>query len=269
MPLAFHHDRTAKYIQQHRNAAEHVIPFIEREVRVEGAHVLEIGCGEGGVLEAFLDRGCSVVGLDLSAEKIEHAKAAVPDAIADGRALFLAANIYDDNACERLGGPFDIVVMKDTIEHIPDQRRLLARTREFVTAEGVLFVGFPPWRMPYGGHQQILDTKLGKLPYYHLLPRPIYIKALQAMGETERRIEEQIEIVDTRISIAQMERYLHDAEWETLQREFFLVNPIYAYKFGLKPRRQLPIVRSIPWFRDFITTTAYYLVRPRRAGSGL
>ena len=79
----------------------------------------------------------------------------------------------------------------------------------------------------------------------------------------------QLEIVDTRISIAKTERLLRRTGWKTLQREFFLINPIYAYKFGLKPRRQLPGLRSIPWIRDFVTTAAYYLVRPIGGASEL
>jgi SAM-dependent methyltransferase len=270
VPLAFHHDRDAKYRQQYLNAAQHVIPFIEREAPVEGARVLEIGCGEGGVLEAFLSRGCRVVGMDLSESKIAHAQAAVPEAVAEGRAAFIAGDIYDQAVRERLGPPFDIVLMKDTIEHIPDQGRLLAHTRELMAERGVLFIGFPPWRMPYGGHQQILDSRLGKLPYYHLLPRPLYRSALRLFGESERKIEEQMEIVDTRISIGRLERLLRETGWATLQRELFLVNPIYAYKFGLRPRRQLPGLRTLPWVRDFVTTAAYYLVRPvPNAPSGL
>ena len=262
MPLAFHHDRDAKYQQQYLNAAHHVIPFIEREAPVEGARVLEIGCGEGGVLDAFLARGCTVVGIDLSERKIEHARAAAADAIAEGRAVFIAGDIYDEAVSAQLGAPFDIVLMKDTIEHIPDQGRLLARTRAFVNEQGVLFIGFPPWRMPYGGHQQILDTRIGKLPYYHLLPRSLYRRVLRAFGENERKVEEQLEVHDTRISIQRLERLLRETNWQTLQRELFLFNPIYAYKFGLRPRRQLPGLRSVPWLRDFVTTAAYYLVRP-------
>lgn len=101
------------------------------------------------------------------------------------------------------------------------------------------------------------------------LPRPLYVKTLRLFGETERRIEEQLEIVDTRISIQQVERLLRETGWETLQRELFLVNPIYAYKFGLMPRRQLPGLRSLPWFRDFVATAVYYLVRPSQAHSRL
>lgn len=59
MPLAFHRDRAAKYRHQHPNAAEHVIPFIEHDVRVDGAYFNRLQ--------------------DLSTEKIKHAEAAAFD----------------------------------------------------------------------------------------------------------------------------------------------------------------------------------------------
>ena len=41
--------------------------------------------------------------------------------------------------------------------------------------KGQIFFGFPPWYMPFGGHQQVAHKKwTSKLPYYHILPMPIY-----------------------------------------------------------------------------------------------
>lgn len=263
MPLAHHLDRDAKYRQQLLVARDTLIPFIEAVAPVDGRRVLEIGCGEGGILEAFLERGCRCVGMDLSPEKIEHAHKILHEPIAAGQADFVAANIYDDAFMAEHGGPYDIVLMKDTIEHIPNRRQLLNRIRSFLAPEGVLFIGFPPWYMPYGGHQQIAYSTPGKLPYYHLLPRPLYRRLLKAFGEPERRVEELMEIVDTRLTILQLERLLRQTRYETLRRELYLIRPIYRHKFGLTPRRQLPGLRSLPVLRDFVTTAAFYLVRPR------
>ncbi len=48
----------------------------------------------------------------------------------------------------------------------------------------------------------------------------------------------------------------------TLKKELFLFNPIYEYKFNLKPKKQLPVVKGIPIIRNYLSTCAYYLVSP-------
>jgi 2-polyprenyl-3-methyl-5-hydroxy-6-metoxy-1,4-benzoquinol methylase len=64
-------------------------------------------------------------------------------------------------------------LLKDVIEHIHDQPKLIAWMKSYLAPNGTIFFGFPPWQMPFGGHQQLCRNKvLAKLPYYHLLPRP-------------------------------------------------------------------------------------------------
>lgn len=263
MALAFHADRTAKFDQQYHNAVKNIVPFVAGERAVAGMRVLEIGCGEGGVLKAFLEAGCDVVGVDLVAAKIDYANETFAGEVAAGRAAFLHQDIYEAAFGEAHGGTFDLVILKDTIEHVYGHARLLRLIRTLLQPDGLLFVAFPPWRMPYGGHQQMAGTKLGKLPFYHILPRPLYRGLLRAFGETEEQIGVLMEIVDTRLSIGRFERLLEKCGYQKRRRDFYLINPIYEYKFGLTPRRQLPVLRSLPWLRDFVTTTTYYLVQPR------
>jgi hypothetical protein len=52
-----------------------------------------------------------------------------------------------------------------------------------------------------------------------------------------------------------------DTSLEIINEKHFLLNPIYEYKFGLKPRVQFSIIKAIPYFRDFLTTCVFYLVR--------
>ena len=251
------------YEQQRLNARDHVLPFIAAHIPIEGSRVLEIGCGEGGVLGPFLERGCTCVGVDLNVTKIEFARGIHRDHAKAGRAMFVASDIYDAGAEAALGGLFDIVILKDTIEHVYDHARILRRIRDFLTASGVLFIGFPPWRMPYGGHQQMTESRLGKLPYYHLLPRRAYRGLLRAFGESARKVDGLMEVVDTRLSSRGLEELLEETGYAVVASRHYLVNPIYRYKFGLKPREQLGFVRALPWVRDFVTTTCYYLAAAR------
>ena len=254
----FHADRKRYFDIQEENARRYVIPFIEEKFPIQpGMRVMEIGCGEGGVLKAFVNRGCIGVGIELDVPRIDNAAIWMKDDIASGKARFVGKDIYLVEA-DNLDGPFDIIVMKDVIEHIHDQNRLLARLKHFLKPKGVVFFGFPPWQMPFGGHQQICNGKwLSRLPYYHLLPRPLYKAILEKNNEP---VKDLLEIRDTRISIERFERIVAKNDYTVVNDTHYFINPIYEYKFGWKARKQSLLIRHIPWVRNFLTTCVYYLI---------
>ena len=85
------------------------------------------------------------------------------------------------------------------------------------------------------------------MPYYHIAPKAVYQSILKIFGESEATRKELAEIHDARISIAGFERLARQTGFEIVGKTHFLFNPIYRYKFGLTPREQFPIVRSIPF----------------------
>ncbi|MEO6167406.1 MAG: class I SAM-dependent methyltransferase [Chitinophagales bacterium] len=258
----FHKDKETYFNYQKENASRWVIPFIEKGLKlISGMNVLEIGCAEGGVLKAFVDRGCIGVGVELSPSRAELARHFLREEISDQRASIIAKDIYDASFRNEFKNAFDLIILKDVIEHIHDQSRLLEQLKLYLKPGGKIFFGFPPWYMPFGGHQQVCKNKLlAKLPYYHLLPMPLYRSVLKWGGESQQVIEEMAEIKETGISIERFERILKRLNYTINQRVFYLVNPIYEYKFGWKTREQNKIIASLPWLRDVFTTAMYYLV---------
>ena len=221
--------------------------------------MLEIGCGEGGVLKPFLDLGLTAVGVELDEVRLVDARAWLADEMAAGKVKFISRNIYDTDVHADLGGKFDLVILKDVIEHIHDQPKIMMFMQKILNDKGVIFFGFPPWQMPLGGHQQILKSKwLSKIPWYHLLPMPVYRSVLRAAGEN---VEEMAEIKETGISIERFEKITHQTNYVILNKKHFLINPIYQYKFGWKPREQFRMISAIPWLRNFFTTCVYYLIQ--------
>ena len=257
----FHADRKRYFDIQRDNAVRYVIPFIESVLPIKpGMRVMEIGCGEAGVLLAFLERGCTGVGVELDSPRLVNAAAWTKEYLDAGKVQYIDKNIYNVDVDKELGGKFDIIILKDVIEHIHDQRKLIAEMKRLLNPGGSIFFGFPPWQMPFGGHQQIARGKwLSKLPYYHLLPRPMYKYILQRNKEN---YEELLEIRDTRISIEKFERLAKGTGYKITAKKHYLINPIYEYKFGWKPRTQVGVVRNIPWLRNFVTTCVYYLITP-------
>ena len=147
---------------------------------------------------------------------------------------------------------YDVIIMRDVIEHIPNQEIFLGFVKSFLKPEGKFFLAFPPWQNPFGGHQQICRSKiLSVFPWFHLLPRPLYKFVLKAFGENEGTITALFEIKDTGISVERFERILKRENYKIDKRVFWFINPNYQTKFGLKPRKQTRIISSIPWVRGF------------------
>ncbi len=262
MALKQHTSLEERFRQQYLNAQDYLLPFIEKSIAIQpGMKVLEIGAAEGGVLKPFVERGCWCLGVDLHPARIETAKRMMADQVAAGQADFVAQNVYDEAFDEKWSGQFDIILLKDTIEHIPDQERFIPYIKRFLVPGGKIFFGFPPWRMPFGGHQQICKSKwLGKLPWYHLLPLGLYKAILKAGKEPDWVIQELSDIKATRISIGRFERIVKRSDLVVDDRRLFLFNPIYRFKFGLKPRKQFGLIAAIPFFRDFVTTAGWYMI---------
>ncbi|HZJ78948.1 MAG TPA: class I SAM-dependent methyltransferase [Dysgonamonadaceae bacterium] len=223
--------------------------------------VLEVGCAEGGVLRAFVDEGCLGTGVELDALRFEQASVYLRKEIADGRIELYNKNIFDPNFKEKFrGGEFDLIILKDVIEHVHEQEKLLSALKEYLKPNGHVFLGFPPWYMPFGGHQQICKSKvLSRLPWIHLLPKIAY-KFL--LNKSKEDVAYLMDIKETGIGINRFEKIYKGAGYSLVGKEHFLISPIYEYKFGLKPRRQFKFIKQIPYLRDFFTTGVYYIIKP-------
>lgn len=156
-----------------------------------------------------------------------------------------------------------MIILKDVIEHIHDQAKFINMLKDFLKPEGMVFFAFPPWYMPFGGHQQVANGKLSKLPYLHLLPYGMYKKVLGWFGESQQKVDNLMEIRDTGITIERFEGILKKENYQIHKKQFWLFNPIYKYKFNLKARKQNGLFASIPFIRNFVTTCVYYLVGVR------
>jgi 2-polyprenyl-3-methyl-5-hydroxy-6-metoxy-1,4-benzoquinol methylase len=236
------------------------MPFINgiKEIK-PGMKVLEIGCGEGGNLKPFLDAGCDVTGVDILEGKINNAKKFFANHPKKANLNLIIRDIYDtaDEFRER----FDIVFMRDVLEHIHNQEKFMSVAKNFLKPDGIFFLGFPPWQYPFGGHQQMCQSKvLSRLPYIHLLPGPLYPGLLKLFKESDKLVEDLLEIRQTRITIDQFHGILKKEKYKLRKVNFYFMNPNYEIKFGVKPRLQFRFISGIPWIRNFFITTCYYAI---------
>jgi len=259
----FHIDKERYFDIQYRVTKDYILPFIkEHAPGKKWTRVLEIGCAEAGVLKCFLEEGAFCTGIELSPPRLEYAEKFHAEALMEGRIEFVNRNIFDIDPKNDLGGCYDLVILKDVIEHIPGQKEFMHQLPSFLNDGGYIFFAFPPWQMPYGGHQQVCRNKfLSKLPYFHLLPKPLYRGILKLAGEPDLVIEELLDAKSTGISIERFERCLKFNNLEVVGKRHYLFNPIYQYKFNIRPHTQSGFVSRIPWLRNFITSGSYYLVK--------
>jgi SAM-dependent methyltransferase len=243
-----------------------VIPFIESHgFSCISRRVLEIGCAEAGVLKAFIEKNNIGVGVELSPLRTASAKMFLSAEIEQGSFFILNKNIYDINdPYAEFGDLFDLIVLKDVIEHIPEQEKFIVKLRQFLKPEGVIFFAYPPWQMPFGGHQQICHHKfLRTLPWIHILPAFIYKSILQLFGEPESVIAELLELKSTGISIEKMYHILNQHNYKILGETHWFINPIYRYKFGFKSKKVIKILTKLPFIRNFYTTAHYIMFMPK------
>ena len=139
----FHKNRKQYFDMQVNNAAQFVIPFIEQKITITpGMQVLEIGCGEGGVLKAFVNKGCSGVGVELDETRLVNAREWLKEDIDSNKIQFISKDIYQVNPAIEFPSLFDIIVLKDVIEHIHDQKKLMGWMQQFLKPGGAIYFVF-------------------------------------------------------------------------------------------------------------------------------
>ena len=252
-----HSDRKKYFDEQAEVTEKYILPYISEISKLNSqSRILEIGCGEGGNLIPFLDMGCNVCGVDLGQNRIDNALFFFKDHDNVLKSEFRCSDIYD---VDESIGKFDLIFLRDVIEHIPNQAKFMQFVKRFLKPDGIMFFAFPPWMNPFGGHQQVCQSKwMSKFIYAHLLPRFLYRKIMKMAGEPDNRIEGLMEVRDTGISIERFRRIVRKEKYFIAKHSFYFINPSYQVKFGLKPRRVIIPFRFIPWLRNFYTT-AYYI----------
>ncbi len=254
-----HKDKERYFLEQARTTQNYVIPYLADVMKITSqTKVLEIGCAEAGNLKPFLDLGCRVTGVDISSGRIELARAFYKEHPKRANLELICKDIYQTDLKGRL---YDLIIMRDVIEHIPDQQHFMGFVKKFLRPEGKFFLAFPPWQNPFGGHQQMCQSKiLSRLPWIHLLPRFLYRMVLNLFESNQKRKAELLSICETGLSIDRFERILKQEYYSVDKRTLYLINPNYETKFGLKPRKQCQLMAAIPWVRNFFTTAVYYVI---------
>jgi O-antigen biosynthesis protein len=102
----------------------------------EGSRVLELGPATGYMTQAFGQRGCTVVGIELDPEMAAKAEAFTE--------RMIVGNIDELDLDAALGEErFDAIVAADVLEHLRDPLQVLVALKKFLKPDGAFVVSFP------------------------------------------------------------------------------------------------------------------------------
>jgi SAM-dependent methyltransferase len=147
-----------------RFGQERRLEMIRRYVPLEGARMLDIGCGLGAYLGRFGDFTDRAYGVDIDVERLKRGV----EAGCSGFALSVSESLpFADNV-------FDGVLLNEVVEHVRNDRDTLSEALR-VTRPGGRVVIFVPNRFyPFETHGVYLGKRyvFGNIPLVNYLPDP-------------------------------------------------------------------------------------------------
>lgn len=255
--------RTIRNVRmQYRLAVHTLLPWLQQfNLWKPGVAVCEIGCAEGGVLAAFVERGTSyALGTDIQRALLTE----ISDPVWTSQGLdidFTHHDVIYENVPAAWQERFDIVLLRDVIEHLDDAQIALRNIQRLLKPGGVVVVTFPPYTSPFGGHQQLLGTKVGAIPFVHLLPWSIF-SSIITQGE-EVNQEELVRLHRIRLSASDVRRAATAANLRVVDERLFALRPVFRWKYQLPiPSLEVSALRAVPGVRALAMEAAFILQRP-------
>lgn len=114
-----------------RREADEVLDILPRGV----GRLLELGCAGGFFLDQARRRGFDVVGIELNARMAAHARNALGLDVIQGR--------VEDIEGDRFRQRFDVLVLMDVLEHIPDPYALFDKVSHWLMADACVLIRGP------------------------------------------------------------------------------------------------------------------------------
>lgn len=199
----------------------------------EPLRILEVGCGQGDLLEAFrgLNPRFALAGLDYS----ESAIAAV-------RAKGFTGIAGDARAVRMDAGAFDLIICQQLIEHLHDPVGFLDRLRGWLAPAGKVIIDTP--------NADTLDRRLfGRYWGGYHVPRHFFLFTERNIGLLFEKAGARVERVTLHPSIAFWLWSLHNLIWTRwpaawVDRFFALNNPLLLAPFLLLEAARKPFMKT-------------------------
>jgi SAM-dependent methyltransferase len=157
------------------------------------ATILDVGCGAGGMLEP-LSRYGEVTGVEMQQELVDFCHERGFQNVVVGDAYHLPAG----------DASVDLLTLFDTIEHVPDDARVLREVRRVLKPHGLVFISVPAYQFLYANNDRVAhherrytarqlrtrlldaDLRPTQITYFNTLLFPAILPAVLAKKALER-----------------------------------------------------------------------------------
>jgi len=139
------------------------LDLIRRYVDLNGARVLDIGCGIGAYVEKFMALNAHAFGVDVDVDKLADAHT---EKKLDWLAVAVSESLpFPDNF-------FDAVLLHEVIEHVDDDRQTIREAQRVVKPGGRVVVFAPNRLYPFETHGAYFRKRyvFGNIPLVGWLP---------------------------------------------------------------------------------------------------
>ena len=138
--------------------------LIRHYAPLEGARVLDIGCGLGVYVRKFREFTQSVCGIDIDPKRLREGARTTPG-------LMLAVGEH----LPFRDGTFDVVVLNEVIEHVADDAATMREAMRILGEGGRIVVYAPNRLYPFETHGIYVGKRFifGNIPFINWLPNPL------------------------------------------------------------------------------------------------
>jgi len=225
-------------------AEKYYIPLFESwGVTMQHKKILDVGCGDGGFTAGLAQSGAQCTGVEVRdfgwSSKHPNLR-------------FIEQDILADDAQQMIGSDYDIIVLRDVIEHIPRQTKyaFMKALQKFTGPHGIILLTFPPFFSPFGLHQQtFLKSFLRQVPYLGWIPGVLLDGILKLTGESSKARADVADIRDCQMSLGQFQKMVDRLSYNIEQEKYYTIRPSHELRYGWKMREsrvaKLPLLREI------------------------
>ena len=238
--------------EQKQFTNSYILPYFEAHLpEFRNMKILEVGCAEAGFLDVLYEMKIEATGLELEQGRVDIALKNSPNL------NVMVGDITDDKIVEKIGKSFDLILMRDVIEHIPDRIAAFKNLNKLLNKNGFLYITFPPRFSGFAGHQQNAKSILRFVPFLHLLPNFV-IRLFGNLFDEKTELMEGI-ILNYRIglTIGVFEKLYSQHQFKSVVRELFLFRPVFKIRFNITPRK----FPNIHLLREFFAFGCEYLLQ--------
>src|SRR5271166_2540599 len=215
-----------------------------------GDFVLDVGCGRGEYLLGLLECTPNALGIDTAEKKLEDCWTQHPEL--RHRALHESAD-----AMPFPSGQFDVVIVNEVLEHIPNQDGALREIRRVLKSGGKLLLFCPNRFYPFETHGLLIRGTLRKwLPFLHYLPASLASQlAIEAVARNYWP-KEATHLLEAHGFRVQQLGFVPQTFENISQSQPALIGPVRPLlRHGVAAAAKLPLIRAFVSVSTFLMAT--------------